>query len=90
MLPRVIHVQSLGAYRLELTFSDGVKGELNMEARIVGRGGVFKPLEDPAYFAKVTVDPEAGTIAWPNDVDLCPDVLYSLVSGKPVSSPQAA
>ena len=28
--------------------------------------------------------PELGTIGWPNDVDLDPVVLYSLVTGKPI------
>lgn len=84
MFPRVKQVRHLGGYRLELTFTDGTKGELDFEKRIVGRGGVFSPLEDLALFAQVKVDPEAGTIVWPNEVDFCPDVLYSLVTGKPI------
>jgi hypothetical protein len=32
----------------------------------------------------VKVDPEAGTIVWPNGVDLCPDVLYSEATGTPL------
>jgi hypothetical protein len=27
--------------------------------------GVLEPLSDPTYFARVRVDPDAGTIAWP-------------------------
>ena len=39
-------------------------------------GGVFERLSDPAFFAQVAVDPVAGTLAWPNGVDLDPDVLH--------------
>ena len=84
MIPRVTKVRHLGGCRLELSFTDGTKGELDLETRILGRGGVFRPLESTDYFRKVTVDTEAWTIMWPNKVDLCPDVLYSLVTGKPI------
>jgi hypothetical protein len=39
--------------------------------------GVLEPLGEPAYFAPVAVDPEAGTIAWPNGVDPAPEPLYA-------------
>ena len=84
MFPRVKQVRHLGDYRLELTFTDGTTGQLDFKERVVGRGGVFQPLEDVSFFRQVQVDPEAGTLVWPNAVDFCPDVLYSLVSGKPI------
>ena len=84
MFPRVKQVRHLGEYRLELTFTDGTKGDLDLRERAVGRGGVFSLLEDISFFRQVKVDPEAGTIVWPNEVDSCPDVLYSLVTGKPI------
>jgi uncharacterized protein DUF2442 len=90
MFPRVKQVRYLGQYRLELSFTDGAKGELDFEARVVGRGGVFSPLEDTTFFRQVKVDPEAGTIVWPNEVDFCPDVLYSLVTGKPIGALEPA
>lgn len=74
----------MGEYRLELSFTDGKTRELDFKQRIVGRGGVFQPLEDPEFFKQVQVDPEAGTIVWPNGVDFCPDVLYSLATGEPI------
>jgi hypothetical protein len=37
---------------------------------------VFEPLRDPTYFAWVRVDPEAGTITWPNGTDTAPEPLY--------------
>ena len=84
MFPRVKQVRRLGEYRLELSFTDGTKGELDFKERVVGRGGVFTPLEDIDFFRQVWVDPEVGTIVWPNEVDFCLDVLYSLVTGKPI------
>ena len=84
MFPRVKQVRHLGEYRLELSFTDDTTGELDFKERVVGRGGVFASLEDIAFFQRVQVDPEVGTIVWPNEVDFCPDVLYSLVTGKPI------
>jgi hypothetical protein len=40
------------------------------------------PLRDLVRFREVFVDREGGTIAWPNEVDLAPEVLYSMVSGR--------
>lgn len=85
MFPRVNKVRYLADYRLQLSFTDGTEGELDLRDRIVGRGDVFAPLQDVNYFKLVAVDPEAGTIVWPNEVDFCPDVLYSLVTGKPIT-----
>ena len=84
MFPRIKRVRHICDYRLGVTFTDGAPAELDFRQRIVGRGGVFRQLEDIEYFKGVQVDPEAGTIVWPNGVDFCPDVLYSLATGKPI------
>jgi hypothetical protein len=42
--------------------------------------GVFAPLRDPAYFARVSVNAELGMIGWPNGADWDPLVLYSRVT----------
>jgi Protein of unknown function (DUF2442) len=44
------------------------------------RGLVFDKARTPEGFAKVTVDPETGTGAWPGGADLAPDTLYERVS----------
>ena len=84
MFPRVAAVHHIETYRLALTFLNGEKAELDFRDRIVGRGGVFAPLEDVEFFKQVKVDPEIGTLVWPNEVDFCPDVLYSEATGKPL------
>ena len=82
MMPRVRNVRHLGDYRLELEFNDGTVGELDFRSQVVGRGGVFQPLTTISFFQQVQVDPEAGTIVWPNGVDLCPDTLYQRLTQK--------
>ena len=88
MLPRVKAVRHLGGYRLELTFTNGARGEVDFKDRVVGRGGVFERLEDEEFFRSVQVDAEAGTLVWPNGVDFCPDVLYCLATGEPLQAHQ--
>ena len=43
--------------------------------------GIFASLRDPAEIARVHLHPELGTIAWSDELDLCPDVLYALAHG---------
>lgn len=85
MFPRVTAVRHLRDYELELSFTDGTVAGLDFRRRILGRGGVFGPLESVEFFKQVTVDREAGTLVWPNGVDLCPDVLYAEATGKSIS-----
>ena len=70
------HGRPLDDFRLELEFTAGITGVGDASRWIVGHGGVFGPLNDPAVFAQVMVDREAGTVVWPTGADLCPDVLY--------------
>lgn len=38
--------------------------------------GTLKQLEDPQFFKQVYVNQDLGTITWPGELDLVPDVLY--------------
>lgn len=70
----VTAVEVLGDYRLRLTFEDGTVGDVDFTGR--EWRGVFEPLRDPAYFRLVRVDPECGTITWPDGADMAPEPLY--------------
>lgn len=87
MFPRVVSVRYLREYWLELTFAEGRKGRLDFRERISGRGGPFRALKDVEFFKQVRVDPEAGTLVWPNDLDLDLDVLYCAAMG--IALPEA-
>jgi hypothetical protein len=69
-----VSVEHLGGYALRLTFTDGLVRDLDFDP--VLHGGVLESLRDPQMFVSVSVDEVAGTIAWPNGVDLDPDVLH--------------
>ena len=84
--PRISGVRVLGRYLVSLTFTDGSEGTVDLARWIQGRTGVFSALQDPAYFSRVSVHPEAGTIVWPNGADLDPDVLYEAAHNTGVGS----
>ena len=81
-------VEVIGDHRLRLTFEDGTVGDVEFEER--EWRGVFEPLADASYFAQVRVDPESGTIAWPNGVDMAPEPLYAAAKQRLVSQPSSA
>jgi len=72
---RVRGVEATGRFRVRLEFTDGSNREVDLEIYL--RGPVFEPIRnDPAIFRSVRVDPQLGTIVWPNGADIDPDVLY--------------
>jgi len=80
----IMQVEPLSGHWLRLSFGDGAVHEVDL-AGLLAAGGVFAPVrDDRATFEAVRVEPEFGTIAWPGDVDLDPDVLrgdYEPASG---------
>ena len=84
MTPRIVSARVTGPMQVSLEFADGSAGSVDLTSWIGGRAGVFAPLQDPAFFAQVSVDAEAGTIVWPNGVDLDPDMLYEAAHGTSV------
>jgi hypothetical protein len=83
MLKDIVKVKPLKDFHLHLEFEDGAKGQVDIR-KLVKFTGVFEPLKDEAFFAQVDVNPEWGTIFWPNGADLDPDVLYSMVTGEEI------
>jgi len=81
MNPRVTRVVVERDYVVRLSFTDGCEGTVDLAPWIEGRTGVFAALQEPGFFAKVSVDQDAGTIVWPNGADLDPDILYDVAHG---------
>ena len=71
----ITHVEPLDGHWVRIAFADGAVHEVDLSA-VLAAGGVFGRIrDDRATFTSVRVDAEVGTIAWPGDVDLDPDVL---------------
>jgi uncharacterized protein DUF4160/uncharacterized protein DUF2442 len=75
---RAVHVIEHGL--LDLEFNDGTRGTGDLRPFLASeraKGTVFEPLHDPAVFAQVTV--HLGTIEWPGEIDVAPDVIYEAI-----------
>ena len=69
----VIDVKTPDHLHLQLTFRDGVSGDVFIKDSFLT--GVFFDLKNPAIFSTVTC--KDGFVAWENDVDLAPEVLHN-------------
>ncbi len=73
----VKRVQPYGGFELEIEFTDGLRGRLDVSQRLFGP--VFEPLRDYKLFEQVYVD-QFGAVCWPNGADLAPDALYDILA----------
>jgi len=72
----VTDVRVLARYVVELTFADGSERVIDLEPLLWGP--MFEPLlADYELFRQVTVDPDAGTVVWPNGADISPRTLFA-------------
>ncbi len=77
----VVEVKYAQGFALDLVFEDGLRGRVDLSA-YPGKGGVFQKLSDLEYFKSVRVNPELGTLCWPDGADIAPETLYALAGGR--------
>jgi Protein of unknown function (DUF2442) len=71
---RVTGFEVIGSHQLAVRFSDGTRQQIDF--RPVLHGPLFGPLQDLGLFNRVALDPEAGTLVWPNEADFDPSTLH--------------
>jgi len=79
MRNQVLRIESaklVGPHVLLLTFNDGKKRRIDLFPVLTGP--IFRPLRDAEFFSRVTLDPVAGTVVWPNGADFAPEYLRDL------------
>ncbi len=67
-----------GSYKIWLEYADGAAGEVDL-SHLVG-SGIFKAWEDVELFRQVHIT-DYRSIAWNDQIDLCPDALYMDLTG---------
>jgi hypothetical protein len=78
-------VEPLEGYVVRVTFSDGAVKEIDLSEDLARAHGVFLALRDPRIFSEVRINEASGTVEWPGEIDLDPEVLYGLF--EPASGP---
>ncbi len=73
MFLEVRRVETVRGYVLRLEFNDGAIREIDLRDEL--QGEVFEPLRDLAYFSRAALNPETGTVEWPNGADFAPEFL---------------
>ncbi len=74
MTPLLTSAEYAGGYKIKVSFSDGTASEIDLENELWGE--VFEPLKNKNQFKQFRLDPELGTVVWPNGADLAPEFLY--------------
>ena len=75
-------------YTIEFQFNEGTVAELDLEERLHqwsqgNQESLTGQILNVETFNSVQLDPEWGTICWPNGFDLCSDCLYHWSTGIP-------
>jgi len=73
----VVEARYVRDYVLWLKFRDGTAGEIDLERELWGE--IFEPLKDLEYFRSFALEPELGTVSWPNGADFAPEFLHDNV-----------
>lgn len=77
---RVTSVHPRPGMILDVTFADGTRGEVRMEAFLASesvRNTIFEALREPTFFEQARV--ALGAVSWPNGADLAPDAMYDAI-----------
>ncbi|HET9032747.1 MAG TPA: DUF2442 domain-containing protein [Dokdonella sp.] len=71
---KLIAVESKGAYKLRLRFSDGAWGVYDFSRDVEASTPMTEPLRDTEFFGRHFI--ELGALAWPNGFDLSAEALH--------------
>ena len=75
----MLHIEAaqyLEAYRVRVKFDNGITKDVDLEREL--HDPMFEPLRDLEAFQRVAVNPDTGTVEWPNGADIAPEFLFEI------------
>ena|SRR5713101_367933 len=85
-LPQVVSAKHVHGFVIATRFDDGTEKQIDISRWF--KGPVFKPLRNSKFFKKFFI--EAGTLAWPNGVDIAPEALYEAAETRQITKKKKA
>ncbi|MBI1930074.1 DUF2442 domain-containing protein [Candidatus Poribacteria bacterium] len=70
----VTDFEIIAPYTLRIKFDDDSVQVINFVPML--RGELYSPLRELHFFNQVRLDPESGTLVWPNEADFDPATLH--------------
>jgi len=71
---KIDQVSPIENFKLVLEYSDGISVVADF-IPIIQQGKIFQPLQDPNFFAKVSLDKTGRYIYWEDEIEFCADAL---------------
>lgn len=79
----VVEVIPEPKHTLFVRFKDGLSGHIQLSRDQLT--GALAPLQNPQFFSQVFID--SGAVAWPGDIDLAPDAIYTQIATQQAVKP---
>ena len=74
MMIKIIEARYQGNFQIALSFSTGQEGVFDGNLLLQRSGPLLAPLRAEPYFRRAFID--AGTLCWPNGLELSPSKIY--------------
>ena len=71
---KIVSLEIISGGILDLKFDCGANRQVDLTPIMFG--SLLGDLNNPDFFKQVSLDPEVGTICWPNGADFDPDTLF--------------
>ena len=82
----VVEVKPQPGYRLFVRFKAGLAGPVQLRPEELT--GALAPLLDAQFFEQVFIND--GAVAWPGEIDLAPDAMYTEVASQLHAAPRGS